>query len=1254
MRSKRLLATFLALCLLVSSIPVFTLGVSAETASADGSLSVMTVECTSNDQSLSKNVKNETANISTSNGSMAVFNIDFGSGTYSSAQIYYSGRSTDNRCPADANVNVWLGDRANDPDNAVLLGNIKVPPHGSDWSRYNLSSVASLSQGLTGQQIVTLEFVGREGYSTVANARSVYFMEGAPAADITEYVDVPTALASGYKSGTDEVEVKDAANGEGPGKLFDGYTESKMGLPKDEGKDVTITFQTKYPLNVAYYTYLTANDSPDRDPKAWKLYGSNDGANYTEIDSVSGFSAVSTRFAFCGQYFQVDAPAEYTYFKLVISECKGSGYQYCQFDELRLYGSVGLDSDKIDSVMAAIDAIGDTEIFSESYFTAVQNARTSYDALNATEAGYVTNYAVLTSFEEYTELYNELGADAAKVIYAIDQIGDVTYKSKVAISDAKAAFDALDLETQTKVTEYYGKDILSEKQSAYDEIIADFGVTFTLNKDRMTATNQPWIALQSDDEWNATLAAMADTVKYFYSERMINIGVVSGRTGSTENHDGVVGAQLDNKFTDIGKDGPNDNCWNPWSQGGRYWSYLIVPFSGMAFDVGGYMVVNDNHKAAPLGEEFDAPDGRTYQVMWNKTISYVTVPRENGKIVTVDSVSLYPGSGDYADTIGNAFRYMYADYAQSNKWDGLTLGYPTANAASSGNTYYQAFTGPQGSAYLLTTSDILGTVALATTDAGYEAQLAAAANSAYTITGKMAEVIDDLGGIDAFVAYAGAPVSKTYDAITFENGTLRADGYTADNEEALEAAIQKAIDDIAAIGEVVLSYESLAKIETAEASYAAVIASARDRVTNSDVLTAARTRYDALKAAIVKIDNASRVTPISGPKAGENEGFEKLFDSDSGTKLYQKETEVIVEWKTDGKTDIFAYSFTTGNDTGTNPTRNPKNWILYGSNDGENYTEITSVAGCTVLPKANQTEYVFYLDTPVSYEYFKIDIDLSAQDTENGEHKFQLSEISLYEAPANAKAFNRQVEAIAPVTLESGDALSAADAAYAALNDTEQYFALNKALLESMKETYANLNTPADYSAVNAAKSAAEENIAPFKGIYTAESYAALEAALDAVTEGLDKTQQDVVDAYAKAIADAVDALKLNLEIIITDGVSAPGDNGKVNVTWNANVVLTGGTTIDDINSSNVKFTDYGVVYGVSEQDIADNTANCRTLSFANGGGDDIDVYTIFGFRLKNVAEGRSRCAQFYINYTVNGVNYTVYSDFDTALASLS
>ncbi|MGI6270570.1 MAG: hypothetical protein ACOYKJ_08585 [Candidatus Howiella sp.] len=150
-----------------------------------------------------------------------------------------------------------------------------------------------------------------------------------------------------------------------------------------------------------------------------------------------------------------------------------------------------------------------------------------------------------------------------------------------------------------------------------------------------------------------------------------------------------------------------------------------------------------------------------------------------------------------------------------------------------------------------------------------------------------------------------------------------------------------------------------------------------------------------------KIDNAAEVTVLAGPRFGESnsEGVEKAFDGKGDTKLYSKpaiSTDDIV-WKVDaGPVEALRYGLTTGGDTAQYTNRNPTDWVLYGSSDGEDWSVIDAKAGCTDLPKSNSTEILFDIAQPVAYTYYKLHIDYDKIPAEAGEHKMQLSEISLY------------------------------------------------------------------------------------------------------------------------------------------------------------------------------------------------------------------------------------------------------------------
>lgn len=112
-----------------------------------------------------------------------------------------------------------------------------------------------------------------------------------------------------------------------------------------------------------------------------------------------------------------------------------------------------------------------------------------------------------------------------------------------------------------------------------------------------------------------------------------------------------------------------------------------------------------------------------------------------------------------------------------------------------------------------------------------------------------------------------------------------------------------------------------------------------------------------------------------------NQKVEKAFDGDLGTKWYSKQGAgkqifpIVVDTEYESPVTTSRYAIVSGNDS---PNRDPKNWILYGSDDGKEYKEIDRRENIE-FPERKQTQY-FELATPVSYKYFKLEI----QELKNG------------------------------------------------------------------------------------------------------------------------------------------------------------------------------------------------------------------------------------------------------------------------------
>lgn len=113
---------------------------------------------------------------------------------------------------------------------------------------------------------------------------------------------------------------------DGPGaneasaKLVDNNTASKFLLHAfPAGFWAQLTFAD--PKVVGAYTLTSGNDASERDPRDWKLLGSNDGNTWTELDVKAGVS-----FAARGQtqFFEVENETPYRHYRLSISALRGN------------------------------------------------------------------------------------------------------------------------------------------------------------------------------------------------------------------------------------------------------------------------------------------------------------------------------------------------------------------------------------------------------------------------------------------------------------------------------------------------------------------------------------------------------------------------------------------------------------------------------------------------------------------------------------------------------------------------------------------------------------------------------------------------------------------------------------------------------------------------------------------------------------------------------------------------------------------
>lgn len=557
--------------------------------------------------------------------------------------------------------------------------------------------------------------------------------------------------------------------------LFDGSLNTKAEGWFNAGNTASITIQLSEAKTVTAYTMGTNDDgnSNGRQPKTWTLSGSNDGATYTVLDSVTGYAAPNQNYVYYDDDFRVDNPGSYLYYRLDITEFATASI-WAQISELVLSG---YDLTDLKAVEAKIDAL-DAE--AETYAADVAAARAAYNALGAVKAA-VTNAATLIAAEEAVALANAQDAEkVAAAINAIKAIGTVTYKSKDAIDAADAAWSDLSI-TDKETLASFGTT-LTEARDTYDAIIGAFAWTPVNNFEAGgdTIAMNAWIkagaAADASAEMKAiydnTVADIANSAKYAYANgRLV---AASATTPSGQFDFWMSSTKLDGGWWHYKIEQGVDNY-----NAQQYRNNLTVAtpaFPGIGFVVDTTFAQGWRFESTyALGEPFEF-DGKTYQIMWNGAYFYTTTEPVGGSEVVPDvsTFGWHPDERLNAEETGkNIFRYAYAAYSSANRWGGLTYGVPqTDYSASVNNMRYQKYVGPDGVAYLLTTDEQIAAAPTDVTAATYGEEMAKAY---YALTGDMANAFDKLTA-DTLAA-AGKLVMATDTQVEFENGILTKNGY---------------------------------------------------------------------------------------------------------------------------------------------------------------------------------------------------------------------------------------------------------------------------------------------------------------------------------------------------------------------------------------------------------------------------------------------------------------------------------------------
>ena len=161
--------------------------------------------------------------------------------------------------------------------------------------------------------------------------------------------------------------------------------------------------------------------------------------------------------------------------------------------------------------------------------------------------------------------------------------------------------------------------------------------------------------------------------------------------------------------------------------------------------------------------------------------------------------------------------------------------------------------------------------------------------------------------------------------------------------------------------------------------------------------------------------------------------------------------------------------------------------------------------------------------------------------------------------------------------------------------------------------------------------------------------------------EAIDMAEAELTAAIDALMPKEIEELKLSIAISSSMQDATNGDSLKYDALWNATVRVNGESdqeAYDQFNSSNFNIKEYGVFYGTSTSaverwnELATNptlSASLKKTVFGAvaEGETEINMFTTYGFRLRNCPKSAVRAAAFYVIYEFGGKTITVISAVD-------
>ena len=227
--------------------------------------------------------------------------------------------------------------------------------------------------------------------------------------------------------------------GEGKINLFDNNSNTKYLVNKAVSivNPMWVSFKLRISTIIKSYEIVSANDYPERDPKRWTLYGSNDGTNWTSIDTQTNQS-FSGRYT-ANTYNCQDNNEAFYYYKISVFANNGATENLTQIADINLRGIKNSSIEQEiegDSPLSTVISHGPTSVW-----TGMPNVGwTGYNALRVSgkQTANTTSYA-------RNIIYNNLDIPVTEYTKISYHIFPALYESSVYDYNYTSMFMSVDL-----------------------------------------------------------------------------------------------------------------------------------------------------------------------------------------------------------------------------------------------------------------------------------------------------------------------------------------------------------------------------------------------------------------------------------------------------------------------------------------------------------------------------------------------------------------------------------------------------------------------------------------------------------------------------------------------------------------------------------------------------------------------------------------------------------------------------------------